>query len=260
MTSGLPATYQPGHSLLHRLHPLAKVAWLLGASVGVFAFPSVVLTLAWVVASGGGLYYAGMGSWRGVGGLRLLTRLALLLFAIQVLFVRTGTVMGYLLPIDGGRVPVTDDGLRAGVYVAGRLLAIVLLSYLFVTTTEPNELAHALMRAGLPYRYGYALIVALRLLPMMGIEANTVYNAQLARGVRYDQRSPIRLFLIARQLLLPLLVSTLGRVNTLAVSMEGRCFGRYPRRTFLRESQFRRADAGALALLVGLTVLVVATS
>ena len=117
-------------------------------------------------------------------------------------------------------------------------------------TTEPNDLAYSLMRAGLPYRYGFALITALRLVPTFEQEGQIVYNAQLARGVRYDVRSPRRLLTLARQFVLPLLVSALGKVDALAVSMEGRCFGKYPTRTFLREVRATRLDVVAVALLV----------
>jgi energy-coupling factor transporter transmembrane protein EcfT len=55
--------------------------------------------------------------------------------------------------------------------------------------------------------------------------------------------------LLARQLFFPLLVSALGKADSLAVSMEGRCFGRYPTRTFLRQTHLARRDAIALALL-----------
>jgi energy-coupling factor transport system permease protein len=135
--------------------------------------------------------------------------------------------------------------------VAGRFLSVVLLSYLFVLTTEPNELAYGLMRAGLPYRYGFALVTALRLVPVFEEEGQTVYRAQLARGVEYDVRSPRRVVVLARQFFLPLLVSALGKVDALAVSMEGRCFGRYPSRTFLREVRATWRDGIALGLLAG---------
>jgi energy-coupling factor transporter transmembrane protein EcfT len=53
------------------------------------------------------------------------------------------------------------------------------------------------------------------------------------------------------------LVSALGKVDTLAVSMEGRCFGKYPTRTFLREVRLARHDWFAVAVLVlGATTLV----
>jgi energy-coupling factor transport system permease protein len=136
------------------------------------------------------------------------------------------------------------------VYVAGRFLSVVLLSYLFVLTTEPNDLAYALMRAGVPYRYGFALITALRLVPTFEQEGQIVYNAQLARGVQYDVRSPRRFLALGRQFFLPLLVSALGKVDALAVSMEGRCFGKYRKRTFLHEVHITWLDGAAAALLL----------
>jgi energy-coupling factor transport system permease protein len=71
--------------------------------------------------------------------------------------------------------------------------------------------------------------------------------------VRYDARRglhPSKLLRLARQLFFPLLVSALGKADALAVSMEGRCFGRYPTRTFLRQTRFARRDGVALALLI----------
>jgi energy-coupling factor transport system permease protein len=149
-----------------------------------------------------------------------------------------------------GPFAVTAGGVEAGVYVAARFLSVILLSYLFVLTTDPNDLAYGLMRAGLPYRYGFALITALRLVPIFEQEGQIVYRAQLARGVRYDTRSPRRFLTLGRQFFLPLLVSALGKVDSLAVSMEGRCFGKYPTRTFLREARTTRQDVIAVALLV----------
>jgi len=185
----------------------------------------------------------------GLRGTRLLASTALLLGLLQVLFVREGAVL-----LEVGPLTVWQGGVEAGAYVAGRFVSVVLLSYLFVLTTEPNDLAYALMRAGLPYRYGFALITALRLVPVFEQEGQTVYNAQLARGVEYDVRSPRRLIVLARQFFLPLLVSALGKVDSLAVSMEGRCFGKYPTRTFLREVRAGWPDAVALALLLAAVV------
>jgi energy-coupling factor transport system permease protein len=237
-------TYQPGSSVFHRLHPLVKMAWLLFGTVLVFAVPNpwavavvvVLLLLAFPLAG------VRLGQVRAT---RLFASTALLLGILQVLLVHEGTIV-----IKVGPVVVTTGGIAAGIYVAGRFLSVVLLSYLFVLTTEPNDLAYALMRAGLPYRYGFALITALRLVPTFEQEGQIVYNAQLARGVRYDVRSPRRFLTLARQFFLPLLVSALSKVDALAVSMEGRCFGRYRVRTFLREVHATWLDAVATGLLV----------
>jgi energy-coupling factor transport system permease protein len=113
------------------------------------------------------------------------------------------------------------------------------------------------MRAGLPYRYGFALITALRLVPTFEQEGRTVYAAQLARGVQYDVRSPRRFLTLVRQFLLPLLVSALSKVDILAVSMEGRCFGKHQTRTFLRQVHTTWRDGLATVLLaVAVAVLI----
>jgi len=237
-------TYRSGESFLHLLHPLTKGAWLLFGTMLVFAIRS-----PWLVAAVVGLLLLGFPvagvRLRSVRGTRLFVTTALLLGLLQAVFVDQGAVL-----LEIGPLTVTAGGVEAAVYVAGRFLSVILLSYLFVLTTEPNDLAYALMRAGLPYRYGFALITALRLVPTFEQEGQTVYNAQLARGVQYDVRSPRRFLALARQFILPLLVSTLGRVDALAVSMEGRCFGKYPSRTFLREVRATWRDAVAVGVLI----------
>lgn len=243
-------TYRSGTSLLHRLHPLVKFAWLLWASVFVFLVQTPlavlgVLVLIAVAFSTSKLHL------RDVRGRRLFLSTTLGLILVQVLFVSEGQVLFAIGPIR-----MTLQGLKAGVYVAGRFLDVVLLSYLFVFTTEPNDLAYGLMQVGLPYRYGFALVTALRLAPLFEQEGRTVYQAQLARGIAYDVRSPRRFVTLARRFFLPLLVSALSKVDALAVSMEGRCFGKYPQRTFMREVRFTWRDGVALGVL-GLSVVLV---
>jgi energy-coupling factor transport system permease protein len=171
---------------------------------------------------------------------------------LQLVFTHDGVVLLALGPIQ-----FTSAGLEMGLYVASRFLSVVLTSYLFVLTTDPNDLAYALIRAGLPYRYGFTLITALRLAPVFENEAAIVYRAQLARGVRYDRANWRRLMNLARQFTLPLLVSALSKVDALAISMEGRCFGKYRRRTFLRQVRFTWRDFIILALLLCLCALTI---
>lgn len=243
--------YQPGNSIFHRLHPLVKGAWLLSGTVAVFVVPSPFVVLSVLGLLLLAFPWAGLSLGKVRGG-RLFITTALLLGALQAIFVHRGTVL-----VELGPLTVTTGGVEAGVYVAGRFVSVVLLSYLFVLTTDPNDLAYALMHAGLPYRYGFALVTALRLAPIFEQEGQIVYQAQLARGVRYDARSPRRFLTLARQFFMPLLVSALGKVDGLAVSMEGRCFGKYPTRTFLREIRPTRLDGVAVAALLLIVIVLV---
>jgi energy-coupling factor transporter ATP-binding protein EcfA2/energy-coupling factor transporter transmembrane protein EcfT len=243
------------------LHPLLKLGWLLAVSVAAFALrvPAHVVALLVVLVLAATLGGVDLRRGRFFG---LAVWSATFLLLLQALFYRQGETLVHLWPFAGGRWPVTDAGVLRGVRVGARFLVIVLSSQAFVLSTDPGALAYALMRAGLPYRFGFALVTALRLVPIFRTEATTVYQAQLVRGVRYDAlrghlgHALRRAFLLLRQLMLPLIISALRKVDALAVSMEGRQFGRYPRRTYLRRADWRPADwAGAALLIVfGLTV------
>jgi len=239
----------PGNSFLHQLHPLVKLLWLSAGTVFVFATQN-----AWLVAGVLALILVAFPlnrlPLRHARGAVFFIFSSAMLFLVQVLFVRTGTTLLHV-----GPVTVTSGGLQAGIYVAARLLSVIGLGYLFVFTTEPNALAYGLMQVGLPYRYGFALVTALRLAPVFEQEAQTVYQAQLARGIAYDRGGLKRFLTLARQFFLPLLVSALSKVDALAVSMEGRCFGKYPHRTFLHETQLATRDVAALVLLGMLLVI-----
>ncbi|MGD1991949.1 MAG: energy-coupling factor transporter transmembrane component T [Anaerolineae bacterium] len=245
--------FRPGESIFHRLYPPLKLGALVAATVVVmwvdawwFATGILILALAMV-------WSVGVSPMR-VPGRRGLWTVGLVLFLIQVVFVQEGRILLTLWP---GRLAVTLGGLIAGARAAGRFLSIVLLSNLFVLTTDPSALAYSLMQLGLPYRYGFTLVTALRLAPIFRSEGNQVYEAQLVRGVRYDQGGLRRWWEMGRRLVMPLLVSALGMVDALSVSMEGRCFGMYRRRTFLRPVRFTGLDALALiVLLVSLGAIV----
>ena len=226
---------------------MVKLAWLLWATVAVFAFTAPALPLVVAAVAAGLLWRAGVGPSRWLG-IRLWLPLGVAILVTQMVVVRDGD------PLWG---PVTTGGLVAGVRALGRLLAVVLASALFVATTEPVTLACALMRAGLPCRWGFALVTALRLAPVFRVEAHHIYRAQLARGVAYDSRGPRRWWLLLRNLSLPLLVSALRTAHSLALSMEGRAFGLHPQRTFLREVRYRPADAVAAVLLLASVALAV---
>ena len=241
-------------SWLGRLHPVTKLAWLIGLGVGVFLVTraSVILLLLaglLIVVRTARLCWPS-----DLRGGRLLLWTTLLLFLLQAVFYRGGDTLLVL----GSWLRVTDQGVARGVMVAGRFLLIVLSSQIFVVCTDPSDLAYGLMQTGLPYRYGFALVTALRLVPLFEGEAQTVYQAQLVRGVRYDAHALRRGLELVRQLLLPMLVSALRKVDALAVSMEGRHFGRYRERTYLRRVAWSRSDGLACVALVLLIAALIA--
>jgi len=246
-----PLGYQPGMSFLHRLHPLLKAAWLVFLTLTAFLIQSPVFTT--LLALGLLLFFPAAGvRFRDVRGLRLLFGTAVFITGLQILFWNAGIPL-----LEAGRIKITDQGLTRGIYLGTRFLVVVLVSYLFVITTSPNQLAYSLMRAGLPYRFGFTFVTALRMIPIFEAEAQTVYRAGQVRGVRYRPRGIRDLEEKLTGFILPLLISAMSKVDALSISMEGRCFGKYRTRTYYKVRKKYRGDLWAgLGLLLGTAAVV----
>jgi len=233
---------------LHRLHPLVKLIWLVGTTLTVFICSHPLIGVLIVIASLIGLWIAQRPPWR-LGGRRLYLLLAVSLLTVNIWAFRQGD------KIFG---PITNVGLGRGVLAAGRILSVILVSQLFVITTDAASLGQSLIALGLPYRWSFALITALRLEPLFHYEANLIYWAQRVRGVRYDSGPLRRRWLMMSKLLLPLLVSILRTATTLSATMENRSFGLYRRRTSRRPLSFKTIDAVVLlSSLVVFAVLII---
>jgi energy-coupling factor transport system permease protein len=124
-------------------------------------------------------------------------------------------------------------------------------SFTFVVTTDPDALANAMIRWGIPYRHGYTLILALRFVPFFRNELRIVRDAQRMRGLKASVRSVRSIRRAIRYTFVPVLVSGLIRVDTIAVSMKGRAFGLHRRRTLPPRTRWVWEDGLVWACSVG---------
>jgi energy-coupling factor transport system permease protein len=236
------------------MNPLAKLWALAACSISIFLFESVVAELACLAA-----IVVGAGAVRSKSTMSLLfskfaLTLVLWLIVMQVVFTPSGHRL-FTLPLYFTTVSVTDLGILKGLVIALRFLTIIAASMLFVSTTEPAELAYALMHAGLPYRYGFMLITALRFMPVFELEMGTVANAQKARGLDIDGGGVRALLKSVGYTFVPLIASALNKLDSQVISMEGRAFGNSRTRTFIRESRYTGTDYAVLAVSTAVLAL-----
>lgn len=248
--------YEKGGSFLHRLNPLTRLLVLVAYSIAIFTFDSLEIELICFIAL---LLLMALLRSKALLSLvvsKYLLSFVLLIFLAQVIFTRGGELI-FTIPLVLFNIDVTAGGIMTGLIIAFRFLTIILGSAVFVFTTDPNELAYALMKAGLPYRFGFMLVTAIRFIPIFEFEAGTVRNAQAARGLEIDQGGARGVMKTVRYTLMPLIVSALSKVDVLVISMEGRAFGLSTSRSFLRPVRFGTADAIiSLAALAALSLLV----
>lgn len=163
------------------------------------------------------------------------------IFLAQVVFNRSGD------PVAGWYVfEVTTGGIADGVTIAGKFLSLIMMSWVFVATTTPAELSSALTTAGFPYRYAFLPALSMRFVPVFRFELATVREAQVTRGLRLD-RSLRGIIRSARYTTMPMLMTAMSRVNSVAASMSGRGFGMYATRTQLKPTRMTSSDIAFLA-------------
>jgi energy-coupling factor transport system permease protein len=239
--------YEPGSSFLHTLNPLTKLIVLVLFSVGIFLFASVPAEALALLSLAALMALVRPKALVSLLTSKFLLSFAALLFIVQVIFNGGGAVY-FTVPLVLFDVAVTAHGVLVGLILALRFACIILASAIFVCTTDPGELAYALIKAGVPYRYGFMLVTAVRFIPVFEAEAGTVRCAQQARGLDIEGQGLRALVNSARYTMMPLIVSALSKVDVLVISMEGRAFGVKRSRTSVRESRFTLADAVVLAL------------
>lgn len=126
---------------------------------------------------------------------------------------------------------------------------------LFVCTTNPSEFAASLSRIGVSYRISYAVALALRYIPDIQREYRDISLAQQARGVEMSSKaSLVDRLKAASSILIPLILSSMERIETISNAMELRGFGKDKKRSWYSGRKFSKADvlcmAGSILLMV----------
>lgn len=217
--------YHLGERGLHRVNPGTGILLLACLLFAVFGASSLIVkTTVFVLIFCLAAWSEGS-VWTWCKSLRFVVIFASLLFLAQVLTVRDGAVLFRI------GISVTSLGVISGANMALRFLVVLSASFLFVLTTDPDALAGSLIRWGIPYRHGFTLILALRFVPFFRNELKIVREAQRLRGIQTSVRSIRGIRRAIRYTFVPVLVSGLIRVDTIAMSMKGRAFGLHRHRT-----------------------------
>jgi len=178
---------------------------------------------------------------------------------LMVFFAGTGRIQAYarwlrlVLPMSlffGAVIWWTAD-LHAAGFSALKLLVLTSVFFAFFSATEPEDLANALVKSGLPYPVAFVLSSSLQFVPVMGRKVKNVLDAQRARGIPLEPGwAAIRHY---PAFLGPVLIQAFQMAEELAEAMECRGFG-LSGRTFLKE--FRMGARDWTVLSIGLVALV----
>ena len=111
-------------------------------------------------------------------------------------------------------------------------------------------------KVGVSYKIAYAVSLALRYIPDIQRDFKTVSKAQQARGIDLSSKSKLRTRVKNyAMILIPLILSSLDRVELIDNAMELRSFGKKNKRTWYSEKSIKKRDIAVLFVSIILFVL-----
>lgn len=236
--------YYPTNSVLHKLDPRTKILSTFALIIGLFIvdrFIGYIFVIAFIAMA---IAISKVPFSYMVKGLKPLYMLILLTFLINVFMTRGQ----YLFAI--GPLVVTKEGLYQAVFMAIRLILLVIGTSILTLTTSPilltdgiESLLNPFKKIGLPaHELAMMMTIALRFIPTLLEETDKIMKAQIARGADFESGNIINRAKSLVPLLVPLFISAFRRADELAMAMEARCYRGGDHRTRMKELKFEKQD------------------
>ncbi|NLK68330.1 MAG: energy-coupling factor transporter transmembrane protein EcfT [Clostridiaceae bacterium] len=156
-----------------------------------------------------------------------------------------------------GRYNLTQEQLLYQTTKVLKYASVIPLGIIFLLTTNPSEFAASLNGVGIPYKVAYAVSLTLRYFPDIQRDYQNISQAQQARGLEMSKKAKFgSRFKNALLIIIPLIFSTLDRIESISNAMDLRGFGKLKKRTWYSKKKIETGDYVA----IGLSVLIFAMS
>ena len=152
----------------------------------------------------------------------------------------------YLWGTSGRYAPTLEQAFFQFNYIL-KYFATIPIVLLFVTTTNPSEFAASLNKIGVSYSVAYSVALALRYIPDVQKQYHEISQASQARGIELSKKaSLVQRLKSASAILVPLILTSMDRIEIISNAMELRGFGKNKRRTWYMARPFRVADYASM--------------
>lgn len=245
--------YYPAKSILHRLDPRVKLVSTLLYLISLFLFKSIAGYLVATVFLIGIIRISRVPFRYIVKGLKPIVMLLMITVVFNLFLQKDGEVL-----LQVWKLSITTVGLRNAVYMAVRLIYLIIGSSLMTFTTTPNELTdgieallYPLNKVHVPvHEVAMMMSIALRFIPILLEETDKIMKAQQARGADFESGNIIQRAKSMIPILVPLFVSAFRRAYDLAMAMEARCYRGGEGRTKMKPLKYQSRDRAAYVTMI----------
>ena len=252
--------YYPAESAIHKLDPRVKIVSTLLYLISLFLFRSIPGYLVATIFLFGCIGISKVPLKFILKGLKPIFILLLITVLFNLFLTSGGNVLLHVWIFK-----ITEEGLRTAVYMAIRLIYLIMGASLMTFTTTPTALTdaierllHPLNRLKVPvHEIAMMMSIALRFIPILLEETDKIMKAQIARGADLESGNIIQRAKAMIPILVPLFVSAFRRANDLAMAMEARCYRGGEGRTKMKPLVYHGRDIRAHIIVLLYLVLAI---
>ena len=240
--------YIPGNSFTHKLDPRTKILISLLFIVSLFIidkFVGYILVVAFIAAV---IINSKVPPRFILKGLKPIIFLVAFTSILNVFMIKGSPDT---LLFHFGFLNIYVEGIRTALFMALRLIFLVVGTSLLTLTTSPIELTDGIeillrpIGKEIAHELAMMMTIALRFIPTLMDETDKIMKAQKARGADFESGGIIQKAKSLVPLLVPLFISSFRRADELAMAMEARCYRGGSGRTRMKQLKFSKDDAVA---------------
>jgi energy-coupling factor transport system permease protein len=252
--------YYKGDSFVHKLDPRIKIILTVLFVVMIFickSFVSLALVLGVILVS----VTASKVPFRMfTKSLKPIVPIVLFTAIINIFYITGGREL-----VSLGVIKITEKGLYTAIFMAIRIIFLIISSSLLTYTTVPTQLTDAIERLLSPLKIFHIpvhtlammMTLALRFIPTLIEEVERITNAQRARGADFESGSFLDKIKALIPILIPLFISAFRRAYELSFAMSCRCYTGGDGRTRMKQMKLGLGDIAAMIFFVAGVVGVV---
>ncbi|MCI8630960.1 MAG: energy-coupling factor transporter transmembrane protein EcfT [Firmicutes bacterium] len=237
--------YYPGDSLIHKLDPRVKIITTIAYIAALFiadgfiglATSAAVIFIV-IAVSRVPLSFI-------MRGLKPIFFIIIFTFVINMFMIQGETLVSLFWGLK-----ITKEGLRTAVFMAVRLVLLIMGSSLLTLTTKPISLTDGIESLLRPlkvikvpaHELAMMMTIALRFIPTLLEETDKIMKAQQARGADFESGNIFHRAKSLIPILVPLFISAFRIAQELAMAMEARCYHGGDNRTRMNAMKMRTWD------------------
>ncbi len=234
-------------SFVHKLDPRTKLMFLIAYIVFIFIagnFISLGLLFVLLIVA---MFVSIIPVKMYLRNIKAILPIILITALLNVFYTSGGKVL-----VDWWIFTITAQGIYRAVFMAVRIILLILSSAVLSYTTSPTSLTGAIESLLSPLKFiglgnavhtmAMTMTIALRFIPTLIEETQKIMNAQKARGADLDSGNLLKKVKALLPILIPLLISSVRRAYELAEAMECRCYNGGTGRTKYRIMKYSVRD------------------